>query len=87
MARNSKSRTRRQLGASMQDLYNATAALHLSIGELIEAIRTDPVLSKAEKLDALKFLKSGLSAAQATTNININELTKKVINHDTDKEE
>ena len=87
MARNSKSRTRRQLGASMQDLYNATAALHLSIGELIEAIRTDPVLSKAEKLDALKFLKSCLSAAQATTNININELTKKVINHDTDKEE
>lgn len=71
----------------MQDLCNATAALHLSIGELIEAIRTDPVLSKAEKLDALKFLKSGLSAAQATTNININELTKKVINHDTDKEE
>lgn len=71
----------------MQDLYNATAALHLSIGELIEAIRTDPVLSKAEKLDALKFLKSSLSAAQATTNININELTKKVINHDTDKEE
>lgn len=71
----------------MQDLYNVTAALHLSIGELIEAIRTDPVLSKAEKLDALKFLKSGLSAAQATTNININELTKKVINHDTDKEE
>jgi len=48
----------------MQDLYNATAALHLSIGELIEAIRTDPVLSNAEKLDTLKFLKSGLSAAQ-----------------------
>ena len=71
----------------MQDLYNATAALHLSIGELIEAIRTDPVLSNAEKLDALKFLKSGLSAAQATTNLNINELTKKAINHDTDKEE
>lgn len=71
----------------MQDLYNATAALHLSIGELIEAIRTDPALSNAEKLDTLKFLKSGLSAAQATTNININELTKKVINHDTDKEE
>ena len=56
----------------MQDLYNATAALHLSIGELIEAIRTDPVLSNAEKLDALKFLKSGLSAAQVTTNLNIN---------------
>lgn len=71
----------------MQDLYNATAALHLSIGELIEAIKTDPVLSNAEKLDALKFLKSGLSAAQVTTNLNINELTKKVINHDTDKEE
>ena len=50
----------------MQDLYNATAALHLSISELIEAIRTDPVLSNAEKLDALKFLKSGLSAAQVT---------------------
>ena len=32
----------------MQDLYNATAALHLSISELIEAIRTDPVLSNAE---------------------------------------
>jgi hypothetical protein len=71
----------------MQDLYNATAALHLSIGELIEAIRTNPVLSNAEKLNALKFLKSGLSAAQATTNLNINELTKKAINHDTDKEE
>lgn len=71
----------------MQDLYNATAALHLSIGELIEAIRTDPVLSNAEKLDALKFLKSGLSAAQATTNHNINELTKKVLSHDTDKEQ
>lgn len=55
MAWNTKSRTRRQLGASMQDLYNATAALHLSISELIEAIRTDPVLSNAEKLDALKF--------------------------------
>lgn len=71
----------------MQDLYNATAALHLSIGELIEAIRTNPVLSNAEKLNALKFLNSGLSAAQATTNLNINELTKKAINHDTDKEE
>ena len=71
----------------MQDLYNATAARHLSIGELIEAIRTNPVLSNAEKLNALKFLKSGLSAAQATTNLNINELTKKAINHDTDKEE
>lgn len=70
----------------MQDLYNATAALHLSIGELIEAIRTNPVLSNAEKLNALKFLKSGLSAAQATTNLNINELTKKVSSHDTDKE-
>lgn len=70
----------------MQDLYNATAALHLSIGELIEAIKTDPALSNAEKLDALKFLKSGLSAAQATTNLNINELTKKVSSHDTDKE-
>lgn len=70
----------------MQDLYNATAALHLSIGELIEAIRTDPVLSNAKKLDALKFLKSGLSAAQVTTNLNINELTKKVSSHDTDKE-
>lgn len=71
----------------MQDLYNATAALHLSIGELIEAIRTDPVLSNAEKLDALKFLKSGLSAAQVSTNLNINELTKKVSSHDTDKGE
>lgn len=71
----------------MQDLYNATAALHLSIGELIEAIKTDPVLSNAEKLDALKFLKSGLSAAQVTTNLNINELTKKEASHATDKEE
>lgn len=71
----------------MQDIYNATAALHLSIGELIEAIRTDPVLSNAEKLDALKFLKSGLSAAQVTTNLNINELSKKVSCHDTDEKE
>lgn len=71
----------------MQDLYNATAALHLSIGELIEAIRTNPVLSNAEKLNALKFLKSGLSAAQVTTNLNINELTKKEASHATDKEE
>lgn len=65
----------------MQDIYNDTAALHLSIGELIEAIRTDPILSNAEKLDALKFLKSGLSAAQATTNHNINELGKKLDEH------
>lgn len=71
----------------MQEIYNATAALHLSIGELIETIRTDPVLSNAEKLDALKFLKSGLSAAQVTTNSNINELTKKVSCHDTDEKE
>ncbi len=71
----------------MQDTYNATAALHLSIGELIEAIKTDPVLSNAEKLDALKFLKSGLSVAQVTTNLNINELTKKEASHATDKEE
>lgn len=71
----------------MQELYNATAALHLSIGELIEAIKTDPVLSNAEKLDALKFLKSGLSVAQVTTNLNINELTKKEASHATDKEE
>lgn len=67
----------------MQNLYNATAALHLSISELIEAIRTDPVLSNAEKLDALKFLKSGLSAAQVTTNLNINELGKKLHDHST----
>ena len=67
----------------MQDLYNATAALHLSIGELIEAIRTNPVLSNAEKLNALKFLKSVLSAAQATTNLNINELGKKLHEHST----
>lgn len=67
----------------MQDLYNATAALHLSIGELIEAIRTNPVLSNAEKLNALKFLKSGLSAAQVTTNLNINELGKKLHDHST----
>ena len=71
----------------MQELYNATAALHLSIGELIEAIKTDPVLSNAEKLDALKFLKSGLSVAQVPTNLNINELTKKEASHATDKEE
>lgn len=67
----------------MQDIYNDTAALHLSIGELIEAIRTDPILSNAEKLDALKFLKSGLSAAQVTTNLNINELGKKLHDHST----
>lgn len=62
----------------MQEIYNATAALHLSIGELIETIRTDPVLSNAEKLDALNFLKSDLSVAQVTTNLNINELSKKI---------
>lgn len=67
----------------MQDIYNATAALHLSIGELIEAIRTDTVLSNAEKLDALKFLKSGLSVAQVTTNLNIKELEKKLDDHST----
>ena len=60
----------------MQEIYNATAALHLSIGELIETIRTDPVLSNAEKLDALNFLKSVFSLAKVTTNLKINELSK-----------